>query len=65
MTAYQKEIKKNPLDVYGAIVNACGQNKIVAAENQTFGKNQISFNAQVPVSSKASIMPILIKIKHE
>lgn len=65
MTAYQKEIKRNPLDVYGALVNACGQNKVVAAENQTFGKNQISFNAQVPASSKASIMPILIKIKHE
>lgn len=65
MTAYYLEMKKNPFDVYGAVVNACGKEKIVPAMNQAFDKNSIRFAAQVSTISKASIMPIVIKIKHE
>ncbi len=65
MSAYNLAMKENSTDIYGAVVKACGKEKIVPAANQTLAKDSINFNAIVPESSRASIMPIVIKIKHE
>ena len=65
MSAYNLEMKKNPDDVYQAVVNACGKEKIVPVNNQAFDNDSIRFAAQVSTVSKASIMRIVIKIKHD